>query len=241
MNLYPAIDLKNGECVRLLKGEMDQATVFNDSPADQALAFQAQRADWLHVVDLNGAFEGKAVNDQAVESIIKAVDMQVQLGGGIRTLAMIEHWLALGINRVILGTVALKNPDLVKEACKQFPNRVCVGIDAKQGYVATEGWAEKSDITAKELASRFEDAGVARIIFTNIDRDGMMQGADIKATKSLAENTSIPVIISGGVSNMADIKAAKTIENSGIDGVISGRAIYEGTVDIAKSMEILRA
>ena len=238
MNLYPAIDLKEGRCVRLLRGEMDKATIFDKTPADQARQFEAAGFSWLHVVDLNGAFEGKPVNEQAVKSIRAGVRMKLQLGGGIRTLDQIDSWLSLGISRVILGTVALKNPPLVKEACKLFPGKIVVGIDAKDGYVAVEGWAEVSDIKAAQLARKFEDAGVAAIIYTDISRDGAMQGSNVAETVSLAKQISIPVIASGGVSSLADIRAYKEHAASGIDGVIIGRALYDGVIDPAEALAL---
>ncbi len=238
MILYPAIDLKDGNCVRLLRGDMDKATVFSKTPADQAAAFEADGFDWLHIVDLNGAFAGKAVNGSAVKSILERVKMQVQLGGGIRTLEMIDDWLTAGVSRVILGTIALKNPVLVKEACRIFPDQIAVGIDAVGGKVAVSGWADVSDMQASELAKRFEDAGVAAIIYTDISRDGAMQGANVEETVALAQSISTPVIASGGVSSLADIKAYKTHENSGINGVIIGRALYDGAITPREALNI---
>jgi phosphoribosylformimino-5-aminoimidazole carboxamide ribotide isomerase len=244
--LYPAIDLKDGQCVRLVKGDMAQATVFNDDPADQAAKFAAAGAQWLHLVDLNGAFAGQPVNASAVKTILKAVTIPVQLGGGIRDLARIEDWFDCGVARIILGTVALKNPALVKEACAKFPGQIAVGIDAKAGLVAVEGWAETSDVTVLDLARKFEDAGVAAIIFTDIDRDGLMQGVNIASTAQLARSISIPVIASGGVSTMADIDAliaiapSTRVKGGGIAGVISGRAIYDGRLDLASALKRLR-
>jgi phosphoribosylformimino-5-aminoimidazole carboxamide ribotide isomerase len=239
MIIFPAIDLKDGNCVRLYKGEMSQATVFSDSPATQAKQFEEEGAEWIHIVDLNGAFAGKPVNFEAVKSIIAAVNVPLQLGGGIRDIQTIEQWLNAGISRVILGTVALKNPELVIEACKKFPGKIAVGIDGKNGFVATEGWAEESEISVIELAKKFESAGVACIIFTEITRDGAMQGADVSATKKLAESVKIPVIASGGVSNLNDLQDIKALESSGVIGVISGRAIYEKAFTIAEAKEIL--
>jgi len=242
MILFPAIDLKGGQCVRLVKGDMAQATVFNTDPADQARQFAAAGAEWLHLVDLDGAFAGKAVNAAAVEGILGAVDIPVQLGGGIREMRHIESWLNKGIARVILGTVALKNPALVKDACKRFPNQIVVGIDAKGGKVAVEGWAETSELTALDLALRFEDAGVAAIIYTDIDRDGLLQGVNVRATADLAAALSIPVIASGGVSSVADIDALIAAQphsqkkHGGIVGVISGRAIYDGRLDLKEAL-----
>ncbi|MBL6957430.1 MAG: 1-(5-phosphoribosyl)-5-[(5-phosphoribosylamino)methylideneamino]imidazole-4-carboxamide isomerase [Rhodospirillales bacterium] len=240
MILFPAIDLKDGQCVRLVRGEMDQATVFNDDPGAQARAFQDQGCQWLHVVDLNGAFAGKPVNDAAVGSILDAIDIPAQLGGGIRDLETIEHWLGRGLRRVILGTVALRDPALVKEACKLYPGRVAVGIDAKDGFVAVEGWAEVSEMKALDLALKFEDAGVAAIIYTDISRDGAMQGPNVEATKALAGRISTPVIASGGVTEMADLETLKAaIPN--LEGVISGRAIYDGRIDPRAAMALLAA
>lgn len=246
MILFPAIDLKNGQCVRLVKGDMAQATVFNTDPADQARQFAAAGAEWLHLVDLDGAFAGTPVNEAAVESILAATVLPVQLGGGIRDMARIEAWLRRGVARVILGTVALKNPDLVKLACKRFPGKIAVGIDAKGGKVAVEGWAETSELTALDLAARFEDAGVAAIIYTDIDRDGLLQGVNVTATAELAASLSIPVIASGGVSSMADIDALLEAlplsrkKGGGIIGVISGRAIYDGRLDLKEALQRLR-
>src|SRR5512138_639444 len=234
MILFPAIDLKDGQAVRLLRGEMDSATVFNEDPAAQARAFAAAGFRWLHLVDLNGAFEGRPVNAPAVEAILAAVDIPAQLGGGIRDMATIERWLALGIRRVILGTVAVKNPALVREACRAFPGRVVLGIDARGGKVATEGWAEVSEITALDLARRFEDAGAAAIVYTDIDRDGALQGANVAATRALAEAISTPVVAS-----LDDLAALLAIEASGIEGVISGRALYDGRIDPKAALALL--
>lgn len=239
MILFPAIDLKDGQAVRLLRGEMDTATVFNDDPAAQARAFAEQGFQWLHLVDLNGAFEGRPVNGAAVEAILAAVDLPVQLGGGIRDLATIERWLALGLERVILGTVAVKNPDLVRQACRRFPGRVVLGIDARGGRVAVEGWAEVSELTALELARRFEDAGAAAIVYTDIDRDGALQGANLAATQALAEAIETPVIASGGVASLDDIAAFLAIAGTGIEGIISGRALYDGSLDPAAALSLL--
>jgi phosphoribosylformimino-5-aminoimidazole carboxamide ribotide isomerase len=239
MILFPAIDLKDGACVRLLRGEMDQATVFNTDPASQAKAFEDAGCRWLHVVDLNGAFAGKPVNGQAVDAILAALTIPVQLGGGIRDMATIDMWLAKGVRRVILGTVALRDPDLVKRACRKYPGRVAVGIDARDGYVAVEGWAETSTVTALELATAFEDAGVAAIIYTDIDRDGALQGPNVEATAKLARAISTPVIASGGVSSLEDLKALKAVEASGVSGVISGRAVYDGRIDLKAALELL--
>lgn len=241
MILFPAIDLKNGQCVRLEKGEMGSAKVFNADPAAQAKQFETQGFQWIHIVDLNGAFEGKPVNKQAVESVVKSVKIPLQLGGGIRDLAGIEAWLNAGITRVILGTVALRNPELVKTACKKFPNKIVVGIDGREGFVAVEGWAEKSTVSVEELALKFEDAGVAAIVYTDIERDGMMQGPNIEATRKLAEKLTTPVIASGGVSSIEDLKKLKAIEKSGIAGVISGRAIYDGQIPIMEALKLMAA
>jgi len=239
MILFPAIDLKDGQAVRLLRGEMDSATVFNDDPAAQAASFAEAGFRWLHLVDLNGAFEGKPVNAAAVEAILKAVDIPAQLGGGIRDMATIERWLGLGLRRVILGTVAVKNPDLVREACRAFPGQVVLGIDARGGKVATEGWAEVSEIEALDLARRFEDAGAAAIVYTDIDRDGALQGANVEATRALAEALETPVIASGGVASLDDLAAFLAIQEAGIEGVISGRAIYDGRLDPAAALALL--
>ncbi len=243
MIIFPAIDLKDGACVRLQKGEMDKVTVFNDNPANQAQSFLNQGFSWLHIVDLNGAFEGKPVNIEAVKAILAAVGnkMSIQLGGGIRDIATIKLWLDAGVKRVILGTIALRNPALVIEACKLFPNQIVVGIDGKSGFVAVEGWAETSDISVIELAQKFESAGVSAIIYTDINRDGLMTGPDLSGTAKLAESVNIPVIASGGMSATSDITAVKALEGKGICGVIIGRAIYEGKIDIAKALEIAAA
>nr|WP_290442823.1 1-(5-phosphoribosyl)-5-[(5-phosphoribosylamino)methylideneamino]imidazole-4-carboxamide isomerase [Rhodovulum tesquicola] len=237
--LYPAIDLKDGQCVRLLRGEMDKATVFGDDPAAQALAFQKAGCEWLHLVDLNGAFAGQPVNGAAVEAILAAVNLPAQLGGGIRDMATIEGWLSRGIARVILGTVAVENPALVHEAARAFPGRVAVGIDARKGKVATRGWAEDTDVTATDLARSFEDAGVAAIIYTDIDRDGAMAGPNIAATEDLARAVTIPVIASGGVSSLADLIGLR--DTGVISGAISGRALYDGALDLAAALVALRS
>ncbi|MFN4100678.1 MAG: 1-(5-phosphoribosyl)-5-[(5-phosphoribosylamino)methylideneamino]imidazole-4-carboxamide isomerase [Pararhodobacter sp.] len=239
MILYPAIDLKDGQCVRLLKGAMEDATVFNDDPAAQARAFADQGAEWIHLVDLNGAFAGKPVNAAAVEAILKAVTVPCQLGGGIRDMATIESWLAKGLARVILGTVAVENPALVREAARAFPGQVAVGIDARKGRVATKGWAEETEVMVTDLARAFEDAGVAAIIYTDIDRDGAMQGPNVEATAALARATSIPVIASGGVSSLADLLALKAT-GAPLNGAISGRALYDGKLDLAEALRALK-
>ncbi len=239
MILFPAIDLKDGKCVRLKLGEMSQATVFNDDPADQALTFESQGFEYLHIVDLNGAFAGKPVNAAPVEAILRTVKMPVQLGGGIRDLATIEAWLAKGIRRVILGTIAVRDPGLVREACRKFPDRVAVGIDAKGGKVAVEGWAETSELTAIDLARRFEDAGVAAIIYTDIDRDGVLKGLNLPSTAELARATKIPVIASGGLASLADVEALLKPEYAMLEGAITGRALYDGRIDPAKALALL--
>ncbi len=240
MKLYPAIDLKDGNCVRLLKGEMSEATVFNNNPEDQALSFETAGAQWLHIVDLNGAFAGEPVNGEAVSSILKAVKIPVQLGGGIRNMETVEMWIDRGLSRVILGTAAVNDPDFVKNAATRFPGQVAVGIDARDGLVATEGWANTTDVTATELAERFQDAGVAAIIYTDINRDGAMQGPNVEATAALANAVSIPVIASGGVSSLDDLRALKACGAS-LDGAISGRALYDGKIDLAEAVALLSA
>ncbi|WP_196260329.1 1-(5-phosphoribosyl)-5-[(5-phosphoribosylamino)methylideneamino]imidazole-4-carboxamide isomerase [Pelagibacterium limicola] len=241
MILFPAIDLKDGQCVRLRLGDMDQATVFNDDPAAQAKSFEEQGFKYLHVVDLNGAFAGESVNGKAVEAILNAVEFPVQLGGGIRTLAHIESWLEKGLARVILGTVAVRDPELVKAACKAFPGRVAVGIDARAGKVAVEGWAETSELTAIELAKRFEGAGVAAIIYTDIDRDGVLAGINWASTLDLANATSIPVIASGGLASMDDIRRMTEPDAQILEGAISGRALYDGRIDSREALAVLKA
>lgn len=240
MIFFPAIDLKDGKCVRLLRGEMDQATVFNDDPGAQARAFVMQGCRWIHVVDLNGAFEGRPINADAVDAILDDVSVPIELGGGIRNMETIRFWLDRGVRRVILGTMALRNPDLVIEACKTYPGRIVVGVDAKDGLVAVEGWAEVSDITAIELAKKFEGAGVAAIIFTDIARDGLMQGPNIDSTLELAEAVSIPVIASGGVSSMEDLKALRERGGELLEGVISGRAVYDGQIEVREAVDLLQ-
>ena len=237
MILYPAIDLKDGQAVRLLRGEMDRATVFNDDPAAQARAFAGAGCDWLHLVDLNGAFAGQPVNGAAVEAILASVTIPAQLGGGIRDMATIEGWLTKGLARVILGTVAVEDPALVREAARAFPGQVAVGIDARKGRVATRGWAEETEVMATDLARRFEDAGVAAIIYTDIDRDGAMQGPNIAATEALARAVAIPVIASGGVASLADLIALR--DTGVIAGAISGRALYDGAIDLAEALAAL--
>jgi phosphoribosylformimino-5-aminoimidazole carboxamide ribotide isomerase len=237
MILYPAIDLKDGACVRLLRGDMDKATVFGTDPAAQAAAFAAAGCAWLHLVDLNGAFAGEPVNGAAVEAILARVTVPVQLGGGIRDMGTIERWIGKGVSRVILGTVAVENPDLVRQAAKAHPGRIAVGIDARKGFVATKGWAEETTVQATDLARSFEDAGVAAIIYTDIDRDGAMQGPNIAATEALARAVSIPVIASGGVSRMEDLIALR--DTGVIAGAISGRALYDGAIDLTAAIQAL--
>ncbi|MCA0905302.1 1-(5-phosphoribosyl)-5-[(5-phosphoribosylamino)methylideneamino]imidazole-4-carboxamide isomerase [Ruegeria marisrubri] len=239
MILYPAIDLKDGNAVRLLRGEMDKATVFNEDPAAQARAFVEAGCEWLHLVDLNGAFAGEPVNAAPVEAILKACDVPAQLGGGIRDMATIETWIDKGLARVILGTVAVENPDLVREAAKAFPGKVAVGIDARNGLVATKGWAEETDVQVTDLARRFEDAGVAAIIYTDINRDGAMQGPNVEATAELAKSVDIPVIASGGVSSIADLIALRDC-GAALNGAISGRALYDGAIDLKEALTTLR-
>ena len=240
MILFPAIDLKDGKCVRLLRGDMGQVTVFNDDPASQAGTFAAQGFEWLHLVDLNGAVEGKPVNRDAVGAVLAGVDIPVQLGGGIRDEATVDLWLDQGIRRVILGTAALENPELVRASCRRHPGRVVVSIDARDGYVAAHGWTRTSEIKALDLALRVEEAGVAAIVFTDIDRDGAMGGLNVDATVDLAWALHVPVIASGGVSSMADLVALKDEEAAGIEGVICGRALYDGRIDIGAALRLLR-
>lgn len=238
MILYPAIDLKDGNAVRLVHGDMDQTTVFNEDPAAQAKEFVAAGCEWLHLVDLNGAFAGEPVNAAPVDAILKACTVPVQLGGGIRDMATIESWLHKGLARVILGTVAVENPDLVRAAAKAFPGQVAVGLDARNGRVATRGWAEETDVMVTDLAKSFEDAGIAAIIYTDILRDGAMKGPNIDATADLARAVDIPVIASGGVSSMGDLTALK--ETGVISGAISGRALYDGAIDLADALAMLK-
>ena len=238
MYLLPAIDLKEGRCVRLKQGDMAQSTVFNDSPANQAEAFTKEGAEWIHVVDLDGAFAGKPINTAAVEEILKATDVKIELGGGIRSLDTIGVWLEKGVSRVILGTAALRNPELVKQACREFPDKIAVGIDAKECFVAVEGWAETSAIKDVDLARQFESAGVSAIIYTNVARDGVLQGPDLDSTLNLAKSVLIPVIVSGGVSSLDDIKACRA---AGVfEGVIAGRAIYEGRFTVSEAISVLK-
>jgi phosphoribosylformimino-5-aminoimidazole carboxamide ribotide isomerase len=238
--LFPAIDLKNGQCVRLEQGDMARATVFNLDPAAQAKSFAAQGFEYLHVVDLDGAFAGKPMNAQAVEAMLKAVTMPVQLGGGIRDLATVEAWLAKGVARVIIGTAAVRDPELVTRAAKTFPGRVAVGLDARDGKVAVEGWAETSEVTALEIARRFEDAGVAAIIFTDIARDGLLKGLNLEATIGLADRIAIPVIASGGLAGIEDIRAMLSPRAKKLAGAIAGRALYDGRLDPGAALALIR-
>jgi phosphoribosylformimino-5-aminoimidazole carboxamide ribotide isomerase len=240
MILFPAIDLKEGRCVRLIQGDMAQATVFNDDPAAQAEAFARQGFAWLHVVDLDGAFAGRPMNAAAVEAILRRVTIPVQLGGGIRDLRTVEGWLAKGIARVIIGTAAVRDPDFVREAARLHPGRIAVGIDAKDGRVAVEGWAETSSMTAEDLGRRFEDAGVAAIVYTDISRDGILTGLNIPATLALAEAVSIPVIASGGLASMADIERLLEPDCARLAGAITGRALYDGRIDPAEALARIR-
>jgi phosphoribosylformimino-5-aminoimidazole carboxamide ribotide isomerase len=237
MIIFPAIDLKDGQCVRLRRGVMEDATVFNSDPGAQAKTFQTQGFQWLHCVDLNGAFAGKSANSDAIKAIRAAITLPIQLGGGIRDMAAVEGWLAAGITRVILGTAALANPGLVKQAAKKFPGRIVVGADAKGGKIATEGWAEVSELTPVELGKRFEDAGVAAILFTDIDGDGLLKGVNVAATAALARALSIPVIASGGVGSIADIDALMAAKVANIEGVVVGRALYDGRIEPAEALE----
>ena len=239
MILYPAIDLKDGQAVRLYKGDMEKATVFSDDPAAQAMAFVEAGCEWLHLVDLNGAFAGAPVNAAPVEAILERTKVPAQLGGGIRDMATIEGWLSKGLARVILGTVAVENPALVREAAKAFPGQVAVGIDARDGRVATKGWAEETDVMVTDLARSFEDAGVAAIIYTDINRDGAMQGPNIEATAALANAVSIPVIASGGVSSLDDLIALRDC-GATLNGAISGRALYDGALDLSQALSALK-
>ena len=236
MIIFPAIDLKDGVCVRLKKGEMDQATIFNTDPAAQARDFQAQGFQWLHCVDLNGAFAGKSANTDAIKSIRAAIDLPIQLGGGIRDMKAVEGWIEAGITRVILGTAALTDPQFVKDAARAFPNRIVVGADAKGGKIATQGWADVSDLTPIDLGKRFEDAGVAAILFTDIDGDGLLKGVNVTATAALARALTIPVIASGGVGSIADIDNLLAANEPNIEGVVVGRALYDGRIDVAEAL-----
>ena len=241
MILFPAIDLKNGDCVRLVHGDMRQATVFNTNPAAQAAAFEAQGFEYLHVVDLDGAFAGKPMNAAAVEGILQSVKMTVQLGGGIRDMLTIEAWLTRGITRVIIGTAAVRDPTLVRDAARRFPGRVAVGIDARDDFVAVEGWAETSSLSALELGRRFEDAGVAAVIYTDIARDGVLQGLNIEGTLALANALSIPVIASGGLASIADVRRLLQPDCKKLAGAITGRALYDGRIDVAAALALIKA
>jgi phosphoribosylformimino-5-aminoimidazole carboxamide ribotide isomerase len=236
MIIYPSIDIKDGQVVRLVHGDMDKATVFGDSPTVQAMQFAAQGFQWLHVVDLNGAFAGTSVNGAVVEDILRNIKIPVQLGGGIRNLAMIEHWLQKGVTRVVLGTIALRHPELVREACQQFPGKIAVAIDARGGMAAVAGWAETTEVKALDLALKFEDAGVAAIIYTDINRDGALGGVNVEATADLAFALTTPVIASGGVAGLQDLLDLKQHEKTGVAGVIIGRALYDGRIDAAEAL-----
>ena len=238
--VFPAIDLKGGQVVRLAEGDMDRATVYGEDPAAQARLFAEAGADHLHVVDLDGAFAGKSVNGGAVEAIVAAFPGKVQVGGGIRDRGGIDRWLALGVDRVVIGTAALENPELVKEAARDLPGRIVVGVDARDGFVATHGWAEVSDLAVTDLAARFADAGVAALLFTDVGRDGMLKGCNIPATLALARKTRIPVIASGGVADITDILQLARHHAEGIEGVITGRALYDGRLDLATALRIAR-
>lgn len=240
MIVYPAIDLKDGVCVRLLRGDMDRATIFNADPAQQAREFEAAGFQWLHLVDLNGAIEGRSVNTDAVLSVVEAVDIPVQLGGGIRSMEILDQWIESGISRAVLGTSALADPDFVLEACKRYAGRIVIAIDARDGRVAIEGWTKKSDVRALDLALRFENSGAAAILYTDIDRDGAMGGVNIDATVDLAFALTTPVIASGGVSSLRDLQELKQREEAGIDGVICGRALYDGRLDPAAALAAAR-
>ena len=239
MIFYPAIDLKDGKCVRLVKGKMTEAKVFNDSPADQAKVFQDSGCEWLHLVDLNGAFEGRLVNSTAVKEILKNSSIPIQLGGGIRNIKTVEAWLTSGISRIILGTVAVTEPDLVRAAAKEFPGRIVVGIDARNGYVATNGWDKTTAISAKDLAIRYEDTGISAIIFTDIDCDGTMAGPSIKQTEAISKCVKIPIIASGGIASLDDLTKLKNCDAK-LNGVICGRAIYENAINLETAVQVLK-
>lgn len=240
MILFPAIDLKGGNCVRLLKGNMDKVTIFNSSPGEQAAKFVAAGCQWIHVVDLDGAVAGKSINVDAIDSILECVTRPIQVGGGIRTLERIEYWLDRGVSRVILGTAALKDPELVKKSCREFPGQIVVGIDARDGLVAVEGWVENSTLECSELAQRFEDCGVVAIVYTDIDRDGLLGGANVESTVALASKTTIPVIASGGVSSIEDLKKLKSKSPENIIGVVCGRALYDKKIDLSEAINVLQ-
>ncbi|GAA4764449.1 1-(5-phosphoribosyl)-5-[(5-phosphoribosylamino) me thylideneamino]imidazole-4-carboxamide isomerase [Stakelama sediminis] len=238
LTIFPAIDLKGGQVVRLAEGDMDRATIYGDDPAAQAKAFAQAGADWLHMVDLDGAFAGHSVNGDAVASVIAAFPGKVQLGGGIRDMAGVERWLGLGVERVVIGTAALTDPDFVRTAARAYPNRIVVGVDARDGMVATHGWADVSDVPVADLARRFEDAGVAALLFTDVGRDGLLKGCNVEATVALARAATIPVIASGGVAGIADIEALTAHVGDGIEGVITGRALYDGRLDLAEAIRV---
>jgi len=238
--LFPAIDLKEGRCVRLIQGDMAQATVFSDSPADQAASFERQGFEWLHIVDLDGAFAGKPVNAEAVRTIVRRINLPIQLGGGIRDIRTVENWLEAGIRRVIIGTAAVKDPSFVREAARRFPGRVAVGIDARDGRVAVDGWASLSEMSAEELGLRFQDAGVAAIIYTDISRDGLLKGLNIESTLTLANALNIPVIASGGLASIEDIERLTQPDCEVLEGAISGRALYDGRLDPAEALALIR-
>ena len=241
MILFPAIDLKEGHCVRLIQGDMAQATVFSDSPADQAASFEAQGFEWLHIVDLDGAFAGKPVNAEAVRAIVKRISLPIQLGGGIRDMRTVEGWLEAGIRRVIIGTAAVKDPSFVREAARRFPGRVAVGIDARDGRVAVDGWAKLSEMSAEELGLRFQDAGVAAIIYTDIARDGLLKGLNIESTLALANSLTIPVIASGGLASIEDIARLTQPDCAVLEGAITGRALYDGRLDPTEALALIRS
>ena len=241
MILFPAIDLKSGDCVRLVHGDMNQATVFNADPAAQARHFEEIGFEYLHVVDLDGAFAGKAMNADAIKRILERISIPVQLGGGIRSLEAIEHWLAAGVSRVIIGTAAVKNPGFVREAARRYPQRIVAGVDSRDGFVAVEGWAEKSEISAPDLARRMEDAGVAAIIYTDISRDGVLTGLNVEATLELAQAVRLPVIASGGLASLDDVRRLLEPDCAGIAGAISGRAIYDGRLDAREALDLIRS
>lgn len=241
MILFPAIDLKEGRCVRLIQGDMAQATVFSDHPADQAASFEEQSFEWLHIVDLDGAFAGKPVNAEAVRAIVKRISLPIQLGGGIRDIRTVEGWLEAGIRRVIIGTAAVKDPSFVREAARRFPDRVAVGIDARDGRVAVDGWASLSEMSAEELGLRFQDVGVAAIIYTDIARDGLLKGLNIESTLALANALNIPVIASGGLASIDDIARLTQPDCAVLEGAISGRALYDGRLDPAEALAMIRS
>ena len=239
--VFPAIDLKGGQVVRLAEGDMDRATVYGDDPAAQAMLFAEAGAEYLHVVDLDGAFAGQAVNADAVAKIVETFPGHVQVGGGIRTMAAVEGWFERGVSRIVIGTAALKDPQLVRDAAKAFPGGVVVGVDARDGFVATEGWADVSDVSIIDMGRRFEDAGVAALLFTDVGRDGMLSGCNVEATVDLARAVNVPVIASGGVKGIGDIRMLSLFAKDGIEGVITGRALYDGRLDLATALAVARA